>query len=399
MQTATFLLPNHFPGIYREMRGELERGLEINFRGFLKKFYEDVSLTEFEEAVVGVPPHVRGERRCNQRNGFYYRNLDTVFGWLEGLKVPRPRKGGFKPWYLGQRHERRQEALNRLATECFRRGVSTRDVRHVMRAVSDVEISHASVSRLTAGWNEEVRRWHQRRLPDDYVYLMFDGIWVKSRSLGTRRRLILVAYGIAKDGRREIIDYAFAQSESEGNWLRFLTNLGFRGLEGKNLELVTTDRCSGLANAIDICFPGIDHQLCWAHKMRNVLGKVRQGDQFKVKKGLSPLFEGIWTSVSAMSLIHRWARKWRDKYPEAVRCLEKDLERLLPYLKCPPEHHKAIRTSNHIERQFKEVRRRLRPMEITPNQASTDRVLYSTIMIRNEKLREYPLTFTQNLLH
>lgn len=102
---------------------------------------------------------------------------------------------------------------------------------------------------------------------------------------------------------------------------------------------------------------------------------------------------------AAMSLISRWAGRWRKAYPAAVRCLEKDTDRLLHYLKCPPEHHKAIRTSNHIERQFKEVRRRMRPMEITPNQASTDRVLYSTIMIRNEKLREYPLTFTQNLLH
>jgi transposase-like protein len=380
------------------MRGVLKEGLETDFRLFLKRIYEDFSLTEFEEAVVGVPPHVRGAGRHNRRNGFYYRNLDTVFGWIQGLKVPRPRKGGFKPWYLGQKYERRQQTLNRLAMECFRRGISTRDVRHVMRAVSDVEISHTSVSRLTAGWNEEVKRWHQRKLADDYVYLMFDGIWVKSRSLGTKRRLILVAYGIA-DGRREIIAYSFAGSESESNWLRFLTNLVHRGLEGKNVELITTDRCSGLAAAIDICFPGIDHQLCWAHKMRNILNNVRRQDQEKVKRGLSPLFNGNWTEKEALSLLSRWARKWKQTYPVAVRCLEKDTERLLQYLKCPPEHHKAIRTSNHIERQFKEVRRRMRPMELTPNQASTDRVLYSTIMIRNEKLREYPLTFTQNLLH
>lgn len=400
MQTATWLLPNHFPGIYREMKGEVERQVfEVDYKGFIKKMLEDVSLAEFEELVIGVPRHVRGGERINRRNGFYERNLDTVFGWIEDLRIPRPRKGGFRPRCLEKPYGRRQEALNRLVIECFRRGVSTRDVEKILEALCGVQISSSTVSRLTSVWDTEARRWHQRELSDDYVYLMADGIWIKNRSLGLKRRLILVVYGIKLDGTREIIDYTFARSEKEEHWLRFFTNLQHRGLKGDCLKLITTDGCGGLANAIAICFPGTSHQLCWAHKMRNVLGCVRKDDVVSVKAGLSPLFTGIWTEKQALTLIGKWGRRWREIYPKAVRCLEKDLDRLLVYLSCDPEHHKAIRTSNHIERQFKEYRRRMKPMEITPNQQSADRILYALTMVRNEKLGERPMTFTHKTLH
>lgn len=399
MQTAVALLPNHVDGIYREMKGEVEAAFEIDYKKWLRRMIEDVSIVEFEELVIGVPSHVRHGARRNLRNGFYERNLDTVFGWIEGLRIPRPRSGGFTPTCLGKKHGRRQEALNRLAMECFRRGVSTRDVEKVLEALCGVQVSSATVSRLTFQWDTEAKRWHQRELSDEYVYLMLDGVWIKNRSLGKTKRLILVAYGVHGNGTREIIDYMFAGSEKEENWLKFLTNLGHRGLEGKNLKLITSDGCAGLANAVAIAFPTVPHQLCWAHKMRNVLQSVRQEDFKEVREGLAPLFSGTWTENKARCLINRWMKQWRMTYPKAVSCLERALDRLLLYLACDPEHHKAIRTSNHIERQFKEYRRRMKPMEIIPTQGAADRILYALTMIRNEKLREYPLTFTQKTLH
>ncbi len=402
MQTAVALLPNHAAGIYNEMMGKLEeRVFELDFKGLMKQVFEDVSLIEFEERVIGVQPYGRSNRRRNHRNGFYQRSLETVWGWIEGIRIPRPRVGGFLPRCMGvDRHGRRQEAITRLVTECYWRGISTRDVEKVLAALGAARVSSSTVSRLTAGWSTEAKRWHQREIRDEYVYLMFDGVWIKNRGLGRKRRLILVAYGIRRDGTREIIDYCFARSEREETWLKFLTNLAHRGLEGKHLQLITTDGCRGLANAIAIVFPETPHQLCWAHKMRNVLKQVRKSDQAAIKEGLSPLFEGTWTEKRAMGLIRKWSRRWKAEYPQAVRCLERDLDHLLLYLACDPKHHRAVRTSNHIERQFREYRRRMRPMEIIPNQGAADRMLYALTMIRNEKLKEYPLSkSTQNLLH
>lgn len=402
MQITGNLVPQQATRIYNEMMGKLEeRVFEFDFKGLLKRILEDVSMFEFEELVIGAKRYDRSDRRLNYRNGFYERGLETVWGWIEGIRIPRPRFGGFLPRCLGvDRYERRQEAITRLVTECYWRGISTRDVEKILTALGTTPVSSSTVSRLTASWSVEAKRWHQRKLEDEYSYIMFDGIWIKNRGLGKKRRLILVAYGIRQDGIREIIDYCFARSETEDAWLKFLTNLAHRGLEGKHLQLITTDGCRGLANAIAIVFPSVPHQLCWAHKMRNVLGSVKKSDHAAVKAGLSPLFENTWTEKRALALIKTWARKWRTKYPGAVRCLERDLDSLLLYLACDPNHHRAVRTSNHIERQFKEYRRRMRPMEIIPNREAADRMLYALTMIRNEKLGEYPLLkSTHNLLH
>lgn len=382
------------------MRPDIEEKVfKVDLKGWMKRILEDVSLVEFEELVIGTGRYNRKGPRQNYRNGFYERSLDTVLGWIQDLRIPRPRKGGFKPSWLCKKYTRRQESLNRLATECFIRGVSTRDVNRVFKVLCDVEISSSTVSRLTGQWDHEVNQWHRRSLSDDYLYLMFDGVWIKNRTLLGKKKLVLVAYGIKKDLSREIIDYAFSSSESEENWLKFLTHLAYRGLEAKQTHLITTDACKGLRRALQTVYPGVHHQLCWAHKMRNILQSVKEADKKEVKSGLSDLFKGSWTNKKAFTLIQHWGRQWKNSYPNAVQCLEKDLDHLLLYLDCDPSHHQAIRTSNHIERQFKEYRRRMKPMEIIPNQHSADRILYALTRIRNEKLRESPLPFTHNSLH
>jgi putative transposase len=399
MLTATNLLPNHIRGLYREMKEKVEdQHLSRDFKRFVKTIYETSILEEFDHDVIGVDDFVRSEARKNSRNGFYQRSLETVHGFIEQIRIPRPRQGGFTPRCL-QKHGRREAALNRLISECFFRGISTRDVGRVVEALSGSKLSSTTVSRLTNQWQAEVTRWHQRKLADNYIYLMFDGIWIKNRSMGNKRRLILVAYGISGDGKREIIDYTFARSESTENWQVFLNNLMHRGIHGRNLQLITTDGCRGLANAIDMVFPMTPHQLCWAHKMRNILSHVKQADFAKVKSGLSKLFRGDHTKASALKVINSWRSRWKSHCPDAVRCLERDLERLLPYLDCPLEHHVAVRTSNHIERQFKEYRRRMRPMEIIPTKDSADKILFALTMYRNEKLMGYPVNFTQKTLH
>lgn len=120
-----------------------------------------------------------------------------------------------------------------------------------------------------------------------------------------------------------------------------------------------------------------------------------------MKKDLQPVFnEKVDSKAKVMKIIWHWSKQWRSQYPAAVKCLERDLDRLLCYLNCPKEHHKALRTSNHIERQFKEFRRRLRSMEILPTKGSADRALYALSQIRNEKLKAYPLDVTTNrILH
>lgn len=381
-------------------RAAEERIFQFDLKAKLKGFLEESMITEFEESTICVEPYARTEMRKNQRNGFYFRSLVTVYGLIDDLKVPRPREGGFTPKAF-KKYERRESKINQMIEECFWRGISTRDMTHIMKHLTGCHISSAVVTRLTERWTDEALRWHDRPLEDVYIYLMFDGVWIKNRSMGGKRRLVLVAYGVRQDGSREIIDYQLSQSESEANWLKFLTQLCARGLQGRNLKMIVSDGCKGLANAVDIAFPKAKHQLCWAHKMRNILKHVKAADQKEAKTDLRGIFHETTTKKSQVqSILWAFRKKWRNRCPAGVKCLERDLERLLHYLDCPVEHHKAIRTSNHIERQFKEFRRRLRSMEMLPNKDSAERALYALTQIRNEKLKEYPLVpFTHKNLH
>ena len=91
-----------------------------------------------------------------------------------------------------------------------------------------------------------------------------------------RKRIVLCAYGVRKDGRRELIDFMIVQGESETAWEGFLGDLYRRGLEGKELKLIVSDGSKGLENALEIIYPRVLHQRCWRHKMENVANKIPQ---------------------------------------------------------------------------------------------------------------------------
>src|SRR5580658_10269221 len=101
---------------------------------------------------------------------------------------------------------------------------------------------------------------------------------IKARGLkahGAIKRPVLVALGLRPDGKKEIIDFHLAQSESAAEWERFLGDLTRRGLIGEGLEMICVDAGSGLLAALPTAYPGVPVQRCWAHKIRNVLAKVR----------------------------------------------------------------------------------------------------------------------------
>ena len=68
-----------------------------------------------------------------------------------------------------------------------------------------------------------------------------------------------------------------------------------------------------------------------------------------------------------------------------MNCLARDIDKLLPFLNCPVEHHRLVRTTNVIERLFRELRRRLRVMGTFPDTASCKRITYSLFAYHNTR--------------
>ena len=159
-------------------------------------------------------------------------------------------------------------------------------------------------------------------------------------------------------------------------WEGLLENLYRRGLEGKNLALMVTDGCPGLAAAIQVVYPHVLHQRCWVHKMRNILEKVRKRDYEAVKKDARTIY-----LAAAREAFEHFQQCWHQPYPRMVRQRERDLPELLSFFRFPKPLWRQLRTTNVIERVFVEVRRRTRPMVCFVNVASVDRII-STIFHR-----------------
>lgn len=77
--------------------------------------------------------------------------------------------------------------------------------------------------------------------------------------------------------------------------------------------------------------------------------------------------------------------------PEAVSCLKKNLDHLLPFLNGPKEHWRKMRTTNAVERAFRDIRRRTIPMSCLQNPNSVDRIIYGVTAHLDNNWKAEPL--------
>ncbi|MFO1056371.1 MAG: IS256 family transposase [Dongiaceae bacterium] len=331
---------------------------------------------------------------ADRRNGSYPRHLLTELGDIE-LLVPRTRR--YAPIEVVRAYARRPEQVDRMILSCFVLGLSVRKVSEALLPILGRPISPATVSTVAKQLDAVVAAFHARPLRSRYTVLMLDGVVLARRTgAGAIRRPVLVALGLRPDGKKEIIDFRLAHSESAAEWERFLGDLIRRGLNLEGLEMVCIDGGSGLRAALPTALPGVPVQRCWAHKIRNVLAKVRRADQAAVKTGLHAILNAR-TLPLARSAARRFADKWQQDYPAAVACLRADLDELLTcWCYKSLDRRRAVRTTNAIERRFREVRRRTRPMGVFSDRTSMDRILFAVFSHENRNQGiSTPLLLTQ----
>jgi len=392
---------------------EWEGDYRAEARSRLKELLEE-GMDEELEQYLGRAKHERiGEGDAEDyRNGSYFRHLLTEIGDLI-LRIRRTRKGFISK--VLEAYKRRSRTVDQLIMACFVLGMSTRKVSTALLSVLGEKVSASTVSEVAKRLDGAVRRYHRRRLEGGYRFLFFDGVVLKQRGAAkVQKKIILCAYGITWEGNKEMIDFLLATSESQNAWEGFLRDLYERGLEGKRCELITTDGGNGLRNALEVVYPRIPRQHCWAHKMRNILDKVKKVDQEKVKKDLQRISHGK-NRQAATQAYWSFCQKYRKAYPGAVKSLESEIEDLLSFyqVKLSSKERQGlgakdlqraqmalwrkIRTTNLIERAFREVKRRTRPMGVFVNRASMERILYAVFFHYNSKGQEVPsFLFTQN---
>ena len=364
------------PRVMEMVRRLLESGMEVEVND-----------------LIGSNRWEHNYNRPTYRNGSYCRNLLTSYGYIQNIKVPRVREGG-KASKVLPRYKRSSVEIDEQVLKMFLAGVSTRRVDEVLATItgSKGNISATTVSKITKRLDRYVARYHNRNLSDEYLYLILDGVYFGVKSpVHKRRRVVLVSYGIKKDRTRELIDFELAgHGESEAAWVKFLSSMYHRGLKGDHLRLVTIDGNNGLRNALDYVYPTVKVQRCWAHKLRNVSNKLSKRLREVCIKEARDIYNQK-NYKDAVYAFRKWSQTWERIVPKAVKCLENDLEELLNFYDQPVAMRIKLRTTNIIERVFREVRRRTRPMSCFNNRASVERIIFAILTRQNNLWKDSPV--------
>jgi len=315
-----------------------------------------------QEALESEQRDALGRERYQRGSEGRYRNGYRP-GYVEGaegrikVEVPQVRGiAGYSSTLMGFLADH-SEVLQRLATEMYARGLSTRDIEAAFTdATGRCLLSRTAVSELTDTLWQEYEAFCQRDLSElEVIYLFVDGIYESLRRQGGPKEALLCAWGILADGRRVPLHLALGNRESYEGWLEFLRGMVARGLPVP--LTMTSDGAPGMLRALDEIFPRSVRIRCWMHKMQNVLGKLPEAARAEVKTQLQAvrdaptLEEGRRKAAQVIEMYER-------EYPAAMKSFGDDLEASLAHLRVPPEHRKFVRTTNLIERAFGEQRRR-----------------------------------------
>jgi transposase-like protein len=374
---------------WQEVKGNPDGVLE-NPRQVIRQLLRialETSMEELRRRITQAEWYEHTLKRQDYRCGFSYKDWGTDLGLIERIRIPRTRKlGSALSAQIRQAYRKNKERVHDLLREIFLAGASTKRTGELAQALLGRTYSAAYVSQATKQLDAAVWRYHRRKLADRFLYLFFDGIVLKGRDiLGAKDRTVLVCHGIDLEGRRELLDFMLADSESEQAWYRFCNDLYRRGMEGEELRLITTDGCPGLHAALDTIWPRVPRQRCWVHKLRNLLSKFLR--RRHVEECMRQA-KGIYlaeTKTEAGERFAQWAKTWQVQEPKVVACLEENLPELLAFFDCPKELWRKLRTTNVIERCFREVRRRIRPMNCFKNDASCERILYAIFVYLNRR--------------
>lgn len=253
---------------------------------------------------------------------------------------------------------KRAKSLDELIPWLYLRGVSSGDFQEALAALVGDQakgLSANTVSRLKGRWQDEHKAWQRRDLSQKrYVYWWADGVYSNVRM--DNKLCLLVIVGVTEHGHKELVAVEDGHRESEASWLELL-----QGLKSRHLDLAPKlavgDGALGFWKALTKAFPETRHQRCWVHKTANVLDKLPKAMQPKVKSALHEIYLAE-TREAAHKAFDSALRRFKDKYPKAMDCLEKDRKELLAFYDFPAVHWIHLRTTNPIESTFATVRLR-----------------------------------------
>jgi putative transposase len=372
----------------KESKEIFYKQLEEFARGKIQEHLQDL----LEQEVAEWLGREKSERKANvleqpgYRNGYGKQRRFTMS--LGTVEVRRPRLRD-----LGERFEsrvlpmfkRQSEAVRGLIPELYLQ-LASGDFELALRELlgDGAPLSASSLQRLKQKWEVEYEQWKGTAIEEkDWAYLWADGIYVKA-GIGKEKAALLVVIGVKSDGEKRYLALEAGYRESKESWAGVLRQLKGRGL--RQARLFIGDGNLGLWAAVGEVFPQAQEQLCWNHKMLNVVDAVSKKEQVQVKSHLSAM---MYAESRQEALKQR--KKFEQAFGhqlKAVKTVVENWDRLTTYYDFPSEHWKHLRTSNVVESPFSRVRLRTSASRRFKSQVNATCLIWKTLRVAEKSFRK-----------
>lgn len=329
----------------RLKRGDGLLGKEGVFTPLLKEF--------LEEALAGELDVHQEEDKPNRKNGKGSKVVKTGLGNVE-IDTPRDRNGTFEPELIPKRQRTLGIDLDRQILALYARGASYGDISDHLQEMYGLDVSTATISRVTDKILPLVQEWRNRPLEAVYPFVWLDAIHYKVRHEGrVLNRAVYCMIGLNQEGYKELLGMYINENEGAKFWLQVLTDLQNRGVE--DIFIASIDNLSGFAEAIESIFPNTEVQLCVVHQIRNSQKYLSYKDVKPFMKDLKPVYQAS-TKELAERHLDQLAATWGDKYPKVIDSWRKNWPRLSNYFHYTREIRRIIYTTNIIEGFYRQIR-------------------------------------------
>jgi putative transposase len=351
-----------------------EHGFEGMANAMQILFNEAMKIERSE--YLNAAPYQRTDDRRSYANGFKDKTVNSRLGKLE-LQVPQTRDSAFYPSSL-ERGERSERALKLAVAEMYVQGVSTRKVAKITAELCGLEVTSTQVSRAAALLDEELEVWRNRPL-SQVEYLILDARYEKVRVDGSVRDCaVLIAIGVLPSGNRSVLGVSVSLSEAEVHWREFLSSLKKRGMHG--MKLIVSDAHEGLKAACKSMMPSVPWQRCQFHLMQNAMQYI---PKIEMRKQVAQDLRNVFNAkdlADATEELKRFVELYQDTAAKVATWAENNIPEGLAVFQLPEEHRKRMRTTNMLERQNREIKRRTRVATLFPNEASLLRLVTAVLV-------------------
>ena len=286
------------------------------FKETIAEFMEYGLEAELEEELGYSKYDYRNKDTENSRNGHSEKTLRTSYGEVD-VSIPRHRNGEFDPQLLKKNQTSITQDVEEKILSMYAKGMTTSDIESHIREIYGLDVSDATVSRITDKILPIAKEWQQRPLESIYAIVFLDAIHFHVRSEGRIvKKAVYIAIGINMDEKKDVLGLWVGENESAKFWATVLNGLRNRGIE--DIFIACTDNLTGFSGAIEGVFPKTEVQNCIIHQICNTTKYV----SYKDLKALMADLKAVYSAVdepAALDALEILRANWNKKYPKIAQ--------------------------------------------------------------------------------